>query len=101
MSGMRVKCSWIFNAAGQFAPLCVSISGLTKVELPSSKCPSVLLRKKINGLCIGGNSMNPKEDQLLPAGYLLLLRNDKDGEQDKKENIVLPFIASTRKQHDN
>eukprot|EP00957_Ditylum_brightwellii_P060847 4619405-Ditylum_brightwellii.AAC.1 len=53
--------------AGQVAPLCMSISGLTKAELPLSKCPSVLLRKKINGLCIGGNSMTSMEDQHLPA----------------------------------
>eukprot|EP00957_Ditylum_brightwellii_P007171 544681-Ditylum_brightwellii.AAC.1 len=67
MSGMGVKCSWVFNAAGQVAPLCVLISGLTKAELPLSKCPSGLLHKKINGLCIGGNSMTPIEDQPLPA----------------------------------
>lgn len=81
---MRVKCSWLFNAVGQVAPLCVSISRLTEAELPSSKCPSGLVHEKINGLCIGGNSMAPMGDQPLPAGYLLLLRNDKDGEQDKK-----------------
>eukprot|EP00957_Ditylum_brightwellii_P066582 5053735-Ditylum_brightwellii.AAC.1 len=67
MPGMRVKCSWIFNADGQVAPLCMSISGLIESKLPSSKCPSSLLHKKINGLCIGGNSMTPMEDQPLPA----------------------------------
>eukprot|EP00957_Ditylum_brightwellii_P004532 344896-Ditylum_brightwellii.AAC.1 len=71
-------------SAGQVVPLCVSISGLTKAELLSSKCPSGLRHKKINGLCVGRNSMTPMEGQPLHAGYLLLLRDDKDSEQDKK-----------------
>ena len=107
MSGMRVKRSWIFNAVGQVAPLCVSVSGLTEAELPKEKTPSGLLVLAIEGLCIGGHSLVPLGNERLPVGYLLLLRNDNDGEQDKKrykwiqENIFLPFVASNRKQHDD
>jgi hypothetical protein len=107
MSGMRVKRSWIFNAVGQVAPLCISVAGLTESELPKEKTPSGILVLEIEGLCPGGHSLPPMGTARLPVGYLLLLRNDNDGEQDKKrykwiqENIFLPFVASNREQHDN
>ena len=51
MCGMRVKLTWTFNGARQYAPIFITVSGLNDTGLPPDKDFVIL---KVQGLCIGG-----------------------------------------------
>ena len=106
-NGLRVKSTLIFNAMGQMATPCISVSGLNDRELPPEFCPTGILSLKIEGLCIGGNSMMKSHPEMeLPHSYLLFCCNDNDKLMDVKrycfifEELLLPFVKSNRQQHD-
>lgn len=97
MTGMRIKMTFTFSAAGTCAPLCIAVSGLTKYEMPNS--PVLML--KVGGLCVGGSGVNVGADS---PGYLFFFRNDhkidvKRYELYQKE-ILIPFINATRMEYD-
>jgi hypothetical protein len=102
-NGLRVKITYSFNGAGASAPVFVSVTGLTEHELPKEAVPSGLLALKIQGLCVGGTGINLGE---MPAGWLVFIRNDNDGEAEKKryrfyrENVFIPFLNDIRKEYD-
>jgi hypothetical protein len=102
-NGLRVKITYSFNGAGASAPVFVSVTGLTEHELPKEAVPSGLLALKIQGLCVGGTGINLGE---MPAGWLVFIRNDNDGESEKKryrfyrENVFIPFLNDIRKEYD-
>ena len=49
-NGLRVKSTFIFNAMGQMATPCISVSGLNDRELPLEFCPTRILSLKIETL---------------------------------------------------
>ena len=52
--GLRVRLPFNLNEIGMMVAMYISITGITKKELPKSKCPSGIYIMKIPGLCLGG-----------------------------------------------
>ena len=73
-NGLRAKLTFALAANGKYAPITVSVCGLTEAELSKEECPSGVLLLAIEGICVGnGNDI----------GYLMLVRNDNNGITDK------------------
>ena len=103
MKGLRVKLTYTFSGVGVLAPPFISISGLTSEQLPLDTCPSGLLCLHITGLCVAGGGVTVGAGG---KGYVLFVRNDNDGQYDKKrvcfyrDNVLLPFIDELRTIYD-
>jgi hypothetical protein len=80
MCGFRIKLTFTFNAAGQMAPLFISVTGLSEAELPSETCPSGMLVMKVKGLAIGANVNVDCES----VGYVVFLRKCDTNELDTR-----------------
>jgi hypothetical protein len=99
MCGFRIKLTFTFNAAGQMAPLFISVTGLSEKELPSETCPSGMLVMKVKGLAIGANVNVDCES----VGYVVFLRKSDTNELDTRrftyyrDEVYLPFIETIRK----
>ena len=89
------------------ATLFITVTDITKQELPQSKCHSGCMIIAIKGLCPGGNIDSKNDD----VGYVSFIFTDRNGinnissEQKKsKDNILLPFVQLCQKTcygHDN
>ena len=98
MNGMRLKMTFTFSAAGTCAPLCVTVSGLTKQEMPNE--PIIML--KVRGLCVGGSGVNVGNDR---PGFVFFMRGEYKMDVRRYElyqqEILIPFINSTRNEYDS
>ena len=99
MCGFRIKLTFTFNAAGQMAPLFISVTGLSEKELPSETCRSGMLVMKVKGLAIGANVKVECES----VGYVVFLRKCDTNELDTRrfayyrDEVYIPFIENIRK----
>ena len=96
MNGMRVKKHCISNAAGDVAPICICISGLSEWEMPEDD----FILWEIEGLCIGGYGVNGSRD----VGYVLFMKKYKGAEKDRyawiQKRILIPFCQKIRWKYD-
>jgi hypothetical protein len=101
--GLHIKLTFLMTAAGSTAPAFISVLGLNERELNPKICPEGILLLAIKGLCIGGGCLQPDVD--LP-GYVVLIRNDHDGESDKLKShmyldyVLLLFVEQVRRNAD-
>ena len=101
--GMRVKLTYTFSGIRVQACPFVTISGLRWEEMPVDSSSSGLLALHIKGLYIaeGGGTVGAKG-----KGYVVFVRNDKDGDKDKKRvrfycnKVLLPFVSEFCKDYD-
>ena len=70
--GLRVRLTFTLSATGQFAPVLISVSGLTEEELSRERCPDGILATKLFGVGKGGSVMG---NQVF--SWLHFLRADK------------------------
>ena len=68
---MRVELTFAFTAEGQVFNPYVTVSGLTKIELPSNKRPSGIVVVTIPGLSMEGN----RYPTFQKNGYIVFMRN--------------------------
>ena len=98
MNGMRLKMTFTFSAAGTCAPLCITVSGLSKEELPNE--PIVMM--KVNGLCVGGSGVSVGNEQ---PGFVFFLRAEYKMDVRRYElyqkEILIPFVNQTRREYDS
>ncbi len=99
--GLRVRLTFTFTASGLYAPLLISVCGLTAEELSPEKCPDGLLAAKLRG--IGKADLDGEVWSMI-----YFLRADSKGNHENKKkcklnimnkkfmqynhDIVLPFI---------
>jgi hypothetical protein len=82
MSGLlQVKLTYTFTGTGLQAHIFVTVSGLTKEELPIETCPSGILHLEVKGLAIGGGGVQIGGQG---KGHIVFIRNDSDKDKDKK-----------------
>ena len=93
MCGVRVKLTYTFSTAGNSAPICISILGLTEYELPQDSCISF----KIKGICVDGGGVTVGSSQ---EGIILLMRGDVGYDKVRykiyREQVILQFVAKIR-----
>jgi hypothetical protein len=98
MNGMRVKLTFTFSAAGMCAPLFVTVSGLSKEEMPNQP----FLHMKVPGLCIGGGgvTLGNKEE-----GHVFFMRKEEGADKKRCElymkEVLIPFVNGVRKEVDD
>lgn len=98
MNGMRVKLTFTFSAAGMCAPLFVTVSGLSKEEMPNKP----FLHMKVPGLCIGGGgvTLGNKEE-----GHVFFMRKEEGADKKRCElymkEVLIPFVNGVRKEVDD
>ena len=94
MNSMRVKLTFTFSTISTCTPNFIYVCGLTPKELPKAGCMFL----PVEDLCIGigGVSIGDKE-----KGYIILVRNnyntDKHRYKHYRDEVLIPFIQSTRK----
>ena len=79
MSGMRVKLTFTFSAAGTCFPLVVTVAGLSERELPNGED---FVHVEVPGLCIGGGGVNVGNQGI---GHVLFMNNSEGAEKKRFE----------------
>ena len=94
MSGMRVKLTFTFSAAGTCLPLVVTVAGLSDRELPGDDFVHV----EVPGLCVGGGGVNVKNQSV---GHLLFMKNTPGAEKKRfawyQKHILIRGVNDHRK----
>lgn len=97
MKGMRVKLTFTFSGGGTSAPQFITVTGMTKRELPEDT--SLLF--KVKGLCIGGGGINVGCDGV---GYILFIRKKENCDMVwysyYQKEVLIPFNQRSRKDFD-
>ena len=73
LNGLRVKLTVTINALGLMAAPFISVTGISREELPLDVCSSGLYIIHIPGLC-AGSSVDPRHDA---PGYIAFVRCEK------------------------
>ena len=97
LMGLRVRFTFSFTAAGQFAPVYVTISGLTEEELDPVLCPSGFLAKKVSNLCKGGLDVHSNGG----FGWVVFMRSDKKKKADHPKDEQWYGMAHQKHMHYN
>ena len=79
MSGMRVKLTFTFSAAGTCFPLVVTVTGLTDRELPNGED---FVHVEVPGLCIGGGGVTVGNQGI---GHVLFMKSTEGAEKKRFE----------------
>ena len=97
MSGMKVKLTLTFLAIGVCALILIYVCGLTPKELQKKAC--IILQ--VEGVCIGGGDVSIGNKE---KGYIMFMRNNADADKQRykyyRDEMLIPFIQSTRKEYD-
>ncbi len=80
MNGMQVKLTFSFTTAGNCFPVTVTVSGLTKKEMPPGED---FIHVEIPGLCIGGGDVGVGIGSSQQVGHLLLIRNTEGAKKER------------------
>jgi hypothetical protein len=100
MNGMQVKLTFSFTAAGNCFPATVTVSGLTKKEMPPGED---FIHVEIPGLCIGGGDVGVRVGSSQQVGHLFVMRNTEGAEKERfkhyQEHILIPGINQQRKKY--
>ena len=80
MNDMQVKLTFSFTAGGNSLPIAVTVSGLTKKEMPSGED---FIHVKIPGMCIGGGDVGVGIGSSQQVGHLFLMRNTDGAEKER------------------
>ena len=74
MNGMRVKLTFSFTAGGNSFLVAVTVTGLTKKEMPPGED---FIHVEIQGMCIGGGDVGVGLCSSQQVGHLFLMRNSE------------------------
>ncbi len=100
MNGMQVKPTFSFTAMGNCFPVTVTVSGLSKKEMPPGED---FIFVEIQGLCIGGGDVGVGSSQ--QVGHLFLMRNTVGAKKERfkhyQEHILVPGINQQQKKYCN
>ena len=102
LNGVRVKITVTINALDIIAAPSISVTVISREELPLDMCPSGLYIIRIPSLC-AGSSVDPRHDA---PGYISFVSCEKSNNTQTtseqrnfewyKTNILLPFINLCR-----
>lgn len=97
-----MKYTFTFSGAGQYAPIFITVTGLTPSEMDINVHPTGIIVFEIRGLRIGG-AVNPFNNDV---GHLCFTRSEGASNIDQRrheyyrQNVCLPFIEGCRRRFD-
>jgi hypothetical protein len=93
MSRLCVKLTYTFSGTGLQAPIFITVSGLTKEELPINTCPYDILHLQVDGLAIGGGGVQVGGTG---TGHVVFIRNNYDKDKTtRRESDTIRTTSSS------